>query len=131
MSETEFDADAVDQLLRNGWSQQSVRVWLRAQGYCEYCKCDLLSSADSHFFGSELDHIVPDGTDGTGWSNLALSCKPCNYLKRRTRFDDGEVHVPREQLIARASEYIRHKRERNEARLERSVELLKRCGLQR
>jgi hypothetical protein len=49
MTEVESTQDAL--LLREGWSDQSIRIWLRARGFCEYCHRDLLAGSDDYFLG--------------------------------------------------------------------------------
>jgi HNH endonuclease len=116
--------DARRQLLANGWSLQSLHVWGRAGGRCEYCARDLLACEDAHFFGSEIDHIVPDGTEGEYWDNLALACKVCNRVRRNRRFTDSEVVLTRAEKISRAAGYIADIRGRNRIRLKDSREWL-------
>lgn len=114
-------------LLANGWSEQSLHIWIRAQGRCEYCLRSLLEFEDDHFFGYEYDHIVPDGSDGEQWANRALACKSCNRIKHR--FADPTPGLTRAEKIARAGAYIAEIRLRNRIRLEQSREWLRYCGL--
>lgn len=91
-------------LLNNGWGGRSLDVWIRAQGRCEYCQCDLLDCPDAYLFGSEIDHSVPDGNQEL--ANLALGCRACSHVKRTKQFTDGERALARADRIDRASRYI-------------------------
>ena len=51
-------------------------VFLRDLYVCQYC--DTKCSADN----ATLDHVLPLSRGGKStWTNLATSCKPCNYRK--------------------------------------------------
>jgi 5-methylcytosine-specific restriction endonuclease McrA len=115
------------------WAAKTLDVWLRAQGRCEYCGTYLLATSDLYLCGSPLDHIVAKSLGGADdLENLALSCRPCNVIKRHHRLWDGIGERPaREELIARAKAYIDKLRARNEVNLQRHIELLIACGLPR
>ena len=121
--------EAISLPLANGWSSQSVAVWLRADGRCEYCNRDLLGCEDAHFHGSHIDHIVPK--HGDNLENLALSCTACNYMKRNRAFNVEKPAMTRAELITAAREHIQGVRDRNRDRLKQSVQWLTCCGLKR
>jgi len=51
-------------------------LYAQQMAHCAYCGCDL-NTAKVH-----LDHIIPLSKDGNHeWSNLCLSCAPCNQRK--------------------------------------------------
>lgn len=55
-----------------------LAVAKRANGCCEYCKCQQRFSPDSF----SIEHIVPRNRHGTDdESNLAFSCQGCNNNK--------------------------------------------------
>jgi hypothetical protein len=111
-----------------GWKASTLKVWVRAQGRCEYCDVDLLRSASVHFHGAHIDHIVPG--KGDGLENLALSCIACNRMKRATKFlAEGEVPPERKTLIQRARRHCDKLRERDKGRLQRDLPFLIACGI--
>ena len=121
--------EAISQLCKSGWSEESINIWIRAGGRCEYCGRDLLACEDAHFHGQHLDHIVPDG--GDGFENRALACAACNRIKRAERFERQGVSLSRQERIAAAAKYIALVRQNNRERLARSLDWLRICGLVR
>jgi 5-methylcytosine-specific restriction endonuclease McrA len=112
----------------HGWDARTLKVWVRAQGRCEYCDADLLGSASVYFHGAHIDHIVP-GT-GNDLDNLALSCVACNRIKRRKMFvAAGEVPPERKTLIERAQRYIGERRVRDEGLRQIARPLLIACDI--
>jgi hypothetical protein len=105
-----------------GWSRETLAVWRRANYQCEYCQAKLLASVDEYFYGSHVEHIVPDA--GEHADNLALACKTCNFIKRKKNFSETGQLLTRDQLIAKATEFISQRRTLNEERLRRVRELL-------
>ena len=64
------------------FSVEQAENALRARFRCEYCDRDLLSSVDA-YHSWHLDHLVPRSRGGAdAVENYALSCKPCNFMKR-------------------------------------------------
>jgi hypothetical protein len=124
-------AEARDELIRNhDWAGTTLDVWLRANGHCEYCDLDLLSSSDIYFHGGHLDHIFPGA--GEDLDNKALACAACNRMKRR--FDaklDAGAGTTRADLIRVAAQHIRVLRERDKERLQAALTLLRACGMTR
>ena len=112
----------------HGWTAGTLRVWVRAQGRCEYCDVELLASASVYFHGAHVDHIVPGA--GEDLENLALSCTACNRMKRRTKFlVAGETLPERKALIERARYHIGKLRARDEDRRKLALSLLFGCGI--
>ena len=116
---------------RLGYSFNPVKleVWRRAFYKCEYCGKNLTESSDEYYYGSHIDHIVPDAGDEP--VNLALACHACNYIKRDRRFlnvaEEGLPISPTEiraLIISRAAAYIASIRETNEKRMAADLQLL-------
>jgi hypothetical protein len=122
-------AEARNELIRNhGWAGTTVDIWMQANGCCEYCGVNLLSSSDRYFDGSHIDHIVPDGSNDP--DNFALACVACNRIKRR--FDPSRKDAPsqtRKELLDAARSYILQRRERDAGRLRAAAPLLRDCGI--
>jgi 5-methylcytosine-specific restriction endonuclease McrA len=54
-----------------------TNIFLRDHGLCQYCMKKLTIGT------SDLEHIVPKSKGGTkSWTNIVLSCKPCNNKKK-------------------------------------------------
>ena len=123
--------EARNELIRNhGWVGTTLGIWLSANGHCEYCDLDLLSSSDIYFHGGHLDHILPGAGDDL--NNMALACAACNRMKRR--FDASlqtESAASRADLIRVAAGHIRLMRARDEERLQAALVLLRDCGMVR
>ena len=123
--------EARNELTRNhGWASTTLDVWLRANGHCEYCDIDLLSSSDIYLHGGHLDHIAPD--TGDGLDNLALACAACNRMKRR--FDSKLKDAPgmtRAVLLEAAQKRIAELRTRDTERPQSAHALLRACGMTR
>lgn len=103
------------------WSGGTARLSERAGYKCEYCGLDLLASVEA-YKQFEVDHIVPlsKGGDPASFSNLALSCRHCNFHLKRSwdpRETAGE-NGNREQLIAAVKAYIAELRQRRSDDLE-------------
>ena len=60
-------------------------LWLRDNGRCQYC--DRPVGPKSY----EIEHVIPKSRGGTSdWSNLVVSCSPCNQRKgSRTPLEAG------------------------------------------
>lgn len=60
-------------------------VWLRDRGKCQYCNHKVTKSEFT------LDHVLPRSRDGkTKWTNVVVSCLPCNHRKaNRTPVEAG------------------------------------------
>ncbi len=72
------------------WPENLVALMLRANGYCEYCGTDLVSSLEV-FWASEADHVIPKdrgGEDDYGL-NKAMACNRCNRIKGKSWPDDA------------------------------------------
>jgi hypothetical protein len=70
---------------KHRWTKEKIVSYLRADGRCEYCGADVLSSCEA-FWGSDWEHIVPrkkDGGEEFDWENIAVACRRCNTLKGR------------------------------------------------
>jgi hypothetical protein len=51
-------------------------VWLRDQGYCQYC--GIKTKMDSFTY----DHVIPSSKGGkTTWKNIVVACVRCNARK--------------------------------------------------
>jgi 5-methylcytosine-specific restriction endonuclease McrA len=117
-------------LPRGDWSPDTLKVWLRAKGFCEYCGKDLQRTSDDFYHGYNVDHVFPASLHGASDpDNYALACRACNLIKRNVDFTNGESDVSRETLIQRAQEYIRAERERNDGRMKTDLRRLRACGL--
>jgi 5-methylcytosine-specific restriction endonuclease McrA len=124
--------EATAKLLRSGWSEETLRVWVRANGRCEYCDKDLQAHPDDYFHGYNIDHVIPASHDGPSHpDNYALACRTCNLIKRNHDFRNGETGVTREITIARARRYISAERAHNAKRMADALALLTICGLTR
>lgn len=102
--------DVVVNLVATGkWSDSTARLAERADYKCEYCGFDLLGSVEAYKL-FEVDHIIPlsRGGDAIAFSNLALSCRHCNFHLKRS-WDPRNVagqYAPREQLVLAVRAYI-------------------------
>jgi 5-methylcytosine-specific restriction endonuclease McrA len=118
--------------LLQSYSAIKLLVWRRANFRCEYCGKCLISSPDAYYYDSQIDHIVPQAGDDE--CNLALACRACNYIKRATLFLEPGQSWPtsdpsvRADVVARAAAYIGKKRQENQTRLERDLDLLRSGG---
>jgi len=67
-------------------SSTKQAIFVRAQGYCEYCK----SPADFTTEPFSIEHILPLSKNGSNdFFNLALACLGCNIIKSdKTAFID-------------------------------------------
>lgn len=123
---------ATEVLLAKGWSRETLAIWIRAKGCCEYCGKDLQAHADDYLFGFNIDHVIAASIGGPDHlDNYALACRACNLIKRNRDFRNGEPNSGRDVIIARAREYIAAQREINHARLQEVLPLLASCGLNR
>jgi 5-methylcytosine-specific restriction endonuclease McrA len=104
--------EIIEEFVRRKWHPRTVAVWERAKCRCEYCGKNLSDAAADYYHGAHVDHIVP----GTGDSidNLALACIACNRIKRKKRFGNGDVPLPRSELIRLAAASIAETRARDE-----------------
>jgi hypothetical protein len=101
-------ANYENSLLMTQYSGESLRgygrdVYLRDRFQCQYCGFD-----GRDFLGwmqLSVDHIVPQGADGTHQlENLATCCHSCNSITSRMSFAPG---TPREEIIRRKIERVR------------------------
>jgi len=117
----------IQELVAQKWHPRTIDVWVRAQGRCEYCGKSLVESPDEYFFGSHVDHIIPNAGDTL--DNLALACKACNFIKRHRRFSEDAAVAnatwQRSEVIEKASQYIAQIRERDRGRLDKQLKLLR------
>ena len=125
-----MDLEAQTELLRTGFSLGSLNIWLAANCRCEYCDEDLLRNGAVYTRGYQLDHIVPTRKGGgIEPENLALSCSPCNLMKRGWDPREPNVSLSRSDLIKRVRDYLSQKRSTADESLRRHIPLLVRCGL--
>ena|GEM_PF-4665730 len=71
--------------VKGPWTKEKIITYLRANGRCEYCGADVLSSCEA-FWGSDWDHILPKhhgGEKDDFDANIAVACRRCNTLKGR------------------------------------------------
>src|ERR1017187_737580 len=117
----------IQELVAQKWHPRTIDVWVHARCRCEYCGKSLVESPDEYFFGSHVDHIIPDAGDTL--DNLALACNACNFIKRRRRFREHDAVAnaagQRSEVIWKASQYIAQIRERNRGRLDTQLTLLR------
>jgi 5-methylcytosine-specific restriction endonuclease McrA len=78
----EFKVPSIIRFLKKVFGQkQSVRfsrenVYARDKGRCQYCGCKVRRSELTY------DHVIPRRLGGhTCWTNITLSCYPCNQRK--------------------------------------------------
>lgn len=112
----------------HGWSEVAVRMGIRAGFHCEYCDRDLLKSVDDYDTW-QVDHIVPlsKGGSETEFENLAVACKPCNFIKRHWEpADSRDLPFDRTKRIEVVRELIKQRRERKHNDLARMRELVAR-----
>ena len=124
--------EALAQLLlpRGDWSPDTLDVWLRAKGFCEYCGKDLQRLSDDFYHGYNIDHVLPVSHGGhSGVDNYALSCRACNLIKRDYVSQSSQTNMSREERIQGAREHIQSKRDENERRMKADVRCLRACGL--
>lgn len=95
------------------WSDEQVRIGLRAHFRCEYCGLDFYASPEN-YKQWQRDHIIPLTAGGTEtFDNFAASCRTCNYCFKASwdpRKRAGE-NATRTQLIAVAQDYIRERKQ--------------------
>jgi 5-methylcytosine-specific restriction endonuclease McrA len=108
------DDRIIQEILASGkWSEEAVRISLRANFKCEYCGFDFYASPEA-YKEWEREHIVPLSSGGTqDFDNLALACRTCNYCfksKWDPRNYAGE-NATRAELIAAAKRYIRERKQ--------------------
>ena len=89
------------------WSETQITVGERADFCCEYCGKDLLGSPESYDQWN-IDHIIPNGDESI--DNLALACRLCNFIKRKTDPSKSAVSNDRESLINAAKSLINERR---------------------
>lgn len=67
----------------------------RQKGKCYYCNCNLLLKGYyKNIFLATFDHIVPKSQGGRDmFSNIVLSCKRCNEVKKDTPYKDFKSQV--------------------------------------
>lgn len=117
-------------LPRGDWSQDTLEVWLRAKGFCEYCGKDLQRSSDDFYHGYNIDHVMPASKEGhSNPENYALACRTCNLIKRDFLSPHEQTNASRDELIERAKEHIQRKRQQNEERMKADLRRLRACGL--
>ena len=99
--------------------------WIATRGVetdfkCEYCDEDLLASLVS-YYSMQIDHVLPKSHDGKHcFENMALSCKPCNLLKR----DFVPSGSNREERVADARRHLSDLRRARKDRLAEVCEVL-------
>ena len=92
--------------------------WIATRGVeadfrCEYCGEDLLASLGA-YYSIQIDHVLPVSHDGPHcFENMALSCKPCNLLKR----DFVPSGSNREERVADARRHLLVHRRARKSRL--------------
>ena len=115
---------------RGDWSHDTLEVWLRAKGFCEYCGKDLQRSSDDFYHGYNIDHVMPASRGGrSNHENYALACRACNLIKRDFISAHDQMNASREELIERAREHIQQRRQQNEQRMKVDVRRLRTCGV--
>lgn len=109
------------------WSAETARLGERAGYCCEYCDLDLLASAQSYKLW-QVDHIVPVscGGDLSSPSNLAVTCKTCNWDWKHSWDPRTEVgqDATRDELIAAVRRHIAGKKAMTEAQLSEVREIV-------
>lgn len=114
------DEQIVKEMVAKGkWSDEQVRIGLRAQFRCEYCGLDFYASPEN-YKQWEREHIVPLTKGGTeSFDNLAAACRTCNYCFKRS-WDPREYageNATRPELIAAAQRYIRERKQLTEQQI--------------
>ncbi len=91
------------------WSEEPVKLALRARFKCEYCGRDFLASAND-YDSWQVDHIIPTSKGGGDeFDNKAASCKTCNFIKKNWLPDDFS-QLTRKEKIERVKRFIASKR---------------------
>ncbi len=111
--------DARDLLMNElSWPAFMIDIGIRADFCCEYCGKDLLTNVDA-YDSWQKDHIVPNGGDGV--DNLAVSCRTCNFVKRKTDPSIGLDSPDRAALIRAARLIVQERRQEKELILSRTI----------
>ena len=113
--------DAARKVLMNelSWPEFMIEIGIRADFRCEYCGRDLLRDIDA-YESLQKDHIVPRRDDGV--DNLAVSCKTCNFLKRRTDPSIGLDDSDRTALVKAARSIVQERRRAKQSILNRTLD---------
>ena len=111
---------------QQGWSKDQADLGIQAGFRCEYCGRDLLASIEN-YDAWQRDHILPISKGGAkAATNLALSCKTCNFMKRNwTPKERMDPAADRSGCIALVRALIRERREIKQSELERVRALVK------
>lgn len=95
---------------------EQIEIAIRANFRCEYCDKYLLESVDV-YDSWQIDHIVPNGNNDP--SNLALTCKTCNFAKRHSRKKELEKCKSRSEKIGLAKKIVSERRANKDATLQK------------
>jgi len=124
---------------QTSWSVETLAIWLRDGCKCVYCDRDMLESYDVAYYAESRDHLLPisryEELGSTGW-NLVLACRTCNGLKGDAdpnMSEDPLIYTKgtrlitdkeREELLQRATDIIRKKRNDRERLFQKERELI-------
>lgn len=106
------------QMIQSKWDKKTLEIAIRAKFVCEYCGCDFYSSVNN-YESMQIDHIIPTKHGGDdSLSNLALTCKTCNFIKRNWNPTKNNIeNITRENLINITRDYLLGKRKLKEQRI--------------
>jgi 5-methylcytosine-specific restriction endonuclease McrA len=104
---------------RFNWSEQNVRIALRAGFRCTYCGKDILDSVDTYFLWT-VDHVyAKKASNDDTEDNLVLACRIGNVnLKGQwTPPSAPKDALNREHTLAEAKDYVQRRRAEQEKRV--------------
>jgi len=120
------------------WDTARLAGWMRDGLACVYCGKDMLDSYDVTYHGYATDHLLPVNQykelDSQGW-NRVLTCRACNSFKQDWNPNDPPLYTPggqpgvavRSELLNRAKEFVRQKRQAREALFQREQQAIQRA----
>ena len=103
-----------------GWYEGTAKAMERADGICEYCREDLLSSR-AGYSSICIDHLLPRAkyqSEEINLDNYALSCSSCNTMKQAydplLKGEDAKkmLSEKRNDLIQRVQTHLKPKIEK-------------------
>ena len=108
------------------WGEVETKLGIEFDFKCAYCDKDLLESVDN-FKEWQKDHIVPSSKGGLDEdTNLALSCRTCNFIKSRwdPRLRLGS-NPTKADLVNVAREHVSEKRKEAQSEINSYLEIIK------
>ena len=113
----------IEKLKKYNWDETNVRIALRAECKCEYCKKDLLESIDNYKLW-QIDHIIPKNSGNENcedFDNKALSCTQCNkdFKGKWNPISVIGEGRERQEYIEQVIKYIEEKKEKKKKQLDK------------